>query len=272
VEKTENEKEEKRLFFGAAVSAPWSKTLPEGRIIHEESRHITLAFLGQISFPEFKPVLSSFPLPTFHFGPIGKCDKILFIPERHPRCAALHVEWLEKNEPLNNYYQSIRKWMQEKNLAIDKHNELLSHITLARWPFDRNDWKEAFQELPVIITGIHLYESVGNLTYKPLWSHPLVFPFDEIDHTADIAFHIKAEDMKQLHLHAQFALSFKFPPFISYISKELSDSLDEIIIDLNETIAKADAEIGCPFKAVSFHGNIEKDENNILHWEMIVDV
>jgi len=37
-------------------------------------------------------------------------------------------------------------------------------------------------------------------------------------------------------------------------------------------VAQADQEIGAPFKAVSFHGNIVKKNNQLLEWEMIVDV
>ncbi len=39
--------EEKRLFFGAEVSAPWPKELPQGRVLEEKARHLTLAFLGE---------------------------------------------------------------------------------------------------------------------------------------------------------------------------------------------------------------------------------
>ena len=35
--------------------------------------------------------------------------------------------------------------------------------------------------------------------------------------------------------------------------------------------AKADIALGIPFKAVSFHGKVEEKED-VLHWEMIVDV
>ena len=57
--------------------------------------------------------------------------------------------------------------------------------------------------------------------------------------------------------------SYKYP---------LKNQEDEIIIQLNEKISLWDAESGCPFKAVSFSGEITKKENGLLHWEMIIDV
>ena len=39
-------KDQKRLFFGFEVKAPWPQGLPKGRILKEDQRHITIAFLG----------------------------------------------------------------------------------------------------------------------------------------------------------------------------------------------------------------------------------
>jgi RNA 2',3'-cyclic 3'-phosphodiesterase len=36
-------------------------------------------------------------------------------------------------------------------------------------------------------------------------------------------------------------------------------------------VTASDVEVGCPFKAVSYHGEIH-ESNGLLQWEMIVDV
>ena len=41
------ENESKRLFFGFEVDAPWP-SLPEGRMIKEKDRHVTVAFLDRL--------------------------------------------------------------------------------------------------------------------------------------------------------------------------------------------------------------------------------
>ncbi|MGE5196350.1 MAG: hypothetical protein ACM3JI_03360 [Anaerolineae bacterium] len=264
--------EKKRVFFGASVEVFWPEKLPKGRLIPEDSRHMTIAFLGQVPWKKLEEELAAIPKLPFHIGPVGFFDKLLFLPEKTPRVVAWHITWLEGHEQMRNLQAALMQWLKHQGYRIDE-GPFLSHLSLARAPFDCEEWEESFHQLPLFIKGLHLYESVGHLNYKPLWSHPLIPPFKEVDHVADIAFHIYAENFQQLYLHAQHALVFKYPELLSYISsKREIDSLDTIILNLNKLIAQADQEIGTPFKAVSFHGKIEQESNQTLHWEMIVDV
>lgn len=266
------EDDQKRLFFGAEIAAPWPPNYPEGRLIEEKGRHITLAFLGNISYSDLQKILPSFPYPSFKIGPVGKGDRLLFLPESSPRVVSLHIQWLNGEDLLKNFQKNLLEWLESHHYPVDKR-EFLPHASIARAPFDPHAWEETFAQLPLTVNAIHLYESMGNLIYRPLWSHGLHEPFVELPHTADIAFRIQGETLQQLHLHAALALAFKFPPLISYIpSKDLASSLNILISQLNYIIALADAEIGCPFKAVSYHGEISKNSHNLMQWEMIVDV
>ncbi len=115
-------------------------------------------------------------------------------------------------------------------------------------------------------------ESLGHSHYQPLWRHSFLPPFAEIEHTADIAFLIRGADFYELFLNAQLALAFKFPALLSYLSKEKDfPSLDTVIAALNEVVARADLDIGVPFKAVSYHDEMAYHSNH-LEWKMIVDV
>jgi 2'-5' RNA ligase len=258
----------KRLFFGAEITAPSTQEPLSGRLIDPTYRHLTLAFLGNTSFSKLEEQLSLFPKPVFRVGLVGVCDRLLFLPPEHSRVVAGHVSGLEK---LKLFHDSLSAWLEERGYPIDRR-EFLPHVSLARAPFDPEEWEKQFTPFPVVISAIHLYESTGNLNYVPLWSYPLLPPFEEFAHTADIAFHIRGASLPEIHLHAQIALAFKFPPLLAYFAEDLCSDLDDIIIALNATIARADQEAGCPFKAVSFHGKVVQDENKILHWEMIVDV
>ncbi len=182
------EEDSKRLFFGAQALAPWPKDYPPARMIPEETRHLTLAFLGRHSFSKFQTILPSIPQPSFTIGPAGIAKELIF------------------------------------------------------------------------------------LHYQSLWERTLLSPFDEFEHTADIAFLIRGYSIQELHQHAQLALAFQFPPLIKFYRSQSQNSLEEVIISLNEIVAMADTEFGCPFKAVSFHGNIQSGDQNMLHWEMVVDV
>ena len=87
-----------------------------------------------------------------------------------------------------------------------------------------------------------------------------------------MAFHVCGETFNQLFQNAQVALAFDVPLPLGFFSQEKEfASLEEIVIGLNEVVSYADKEIGCPFKAVSFHGEIKKIDD-VFHWEMIVDV
>lgn len=262
----------KRLFFGIAVNAPWPEDLPHGRLLDEQHRHLTLAFLGNIDYTKLEEIRSDFPTPPFKVGFVAKFDQCLFLPPKHPRVVAWHIEWLEENKELVHFYEKVIKWLQENGLQPDLRHDFTPHVTLARSPFNEKVWRKNFHPLPLILKDIHLYESVGNLTYTPLWSFPILSPFEEMEHTADIAYLIRGETFEHLFQHAQIALAFNFPPLLPYLQKDKKiSSLDEVIMELNHVVSYADQEVGCPFKAVSFHSHLETKEN-IMHWEMIIDV
>jgi 2'-5' RNA ligase len=274
VSNSQNDREEfKRMFFALEIAAPWPSELPEGRLIDEPLRHLTLAFLGKIDFRKLSTLLPTIPLPSFKVGFAGIFDECLFLPKRHPRVVAWHVDWLDDIASLTHYHETLLHWLQEHELLQDGRSDLLPHVTLARAPFLPRQWKKAFTSLPLITMGIHLYESYPHSKYQSCWHHALKPPFEEIEHIADIAFHIFGETLPQIYRHAQTALAFKFPVLLPYLRRSNNEqSLEEIVIRLNEAIAHADGDIGCPFKAVSFHGELRQCENQVLMWEMIVDV
>ncbi len=261
--------ENKRLFFGMQIVAPWPDELAPGRILREEDRHMTIAFLGDCELVKIEEMLASFPKPPFDLGIAGIFDRPLFLPHRTPHVAAWHVQFLEQKKEFLQFQRDFVSWLREKGLNI-KEGEFLPHVTIARSPFKIHEWKNGFQKLPMYLKDIHLCESLGYSKYEVRWSFPILAPFEEIEHTADIAFHIRGKTLAQLHLHAQLALCFHFPAFIGYFEDREVNSQEEIVQSLNASVARADAEQGCPFKAVSFHGEIQEGE--FLEWEMIVDV
>lgn len=158
----------KRLFFALKVTSDWPKKLPEGRLIAEEDRHLTLAFLGNVPFEPLETTLNELPLPSFKAGSIGYFDKSLFLPKSKPRVAAWHVDLVE--QAVAEYQSQLVVFLREKGYAIEERS-FLPHVTLARAPFSFKEWEEAFVSMPCIATSLNLYESVGNLRYKPIWQH-----------------------------------------------------------------------------------------------------
>lgn len=266
----------KRLFFALEVHAPWPEELPPGRLLEAHVRHMTLAFLGNVDWPKLEAALETFPALPFAVGFTGQFDRCLFLPPRHANVVAWHVEWYEEIAPLLDFQQGLCSWLAADQFLPtqqEPQRPWLPHVTLCRAPFDKNAWQKAFQPLPFATGKIHLYESVGNLHYEPIWSYDILPPFEELDHTADVAYRVYGHSLQDIFLHARTALAFSFPPLQNYFgSANALNSLDDIVMELNGAIQRADAAIGAPYKAVSFHGSIEPFKQNVLAWEMIVDV
>ena len=258
-----------RLFFGFEVNAPWPEQLPEGRLLQEGQRHITVAFLGESSCEKIMDLIPKMPKPFFKAGTIGTFEACLFLPEIHPRVVAWKGLPLGADR-LTAYSNQLNTFLREKGYPIQEH-DFLNHTTLARSPFNKKEWDDAFISLPYTTRHLHLYESLGDLNYKPIWSYEQADPFEEFEHIADIAFRIHGEDIQQLYYNAQIALAFECPELVPFLNRQSEvHTLEEIIINLNELVTHGDREFGTPFKAVSFHGDLKGED--ILTWEMIVDV
>lgn len=260
----------KRLFFGVEVHAPWPSEFPPGRLLDKTHRHLTLAFLGNIPYLPLLNLLENFPNPSGFLGSVAHFDSCLSLPERHPHVVAWHVHW-DEDSPIIEFQKILVNWLLSHHYSLDTR-EWNPHVTLCRQPFDLPAWKKSFKPLPFYIGSIHLYESLGNSNYISLWKYPVKPPFEEIEHTADMAFIIRGTSLQQLYLHAFTSLAFKASEFLDFFkSPDSLNTLDDLIIALNAIIANVDGSVGCPMKAVSFHGDIVVNDS-LLEWEMIVDV
>ncbi len=259
---------DKPIFFAAEICAAWPEEFPPGRILEEKNRHMTLVFLGSVDpahlLPHLLPHLlqTEFPKPKFHIGLGGKTTGWVFL----PHVIAAKVEWISEHANLADYKKELETALKKEKRPF------FPHITIARNPFSTDEWENFPCDIPFYVSSIVLQESQGFSIYETLWSYPLIPPFEEIEHTADIAFLIRGLKVHDLELHAQLALAFKFPTLLPYIQKKNKpSSLDHVIANLNQMISKADQEIGTPLKAISYHAQIVQNEN-YLEWKMIVDV
>ncbi len=266
-------KNEKRLFFAFVVETNWPGFPEEHKLITQENRHLTVLFLGNQDFDRLESLIDKMPKLSDEISVVGQFNKCIFLPQKEPRLVAWQIDFFEKIYLLKEFQKKMFLFFKENGFDIKNKNNFLPHITICRNQFDKQQWEESFKALPLYIKGLHLFESLGNSQYKSVWQKEFIKPFEEIHHTADIAYIVKGKGFDDLLLNAFTALSFKDNQFLNYkyLLKKAS-SIDDVIINLNELITKAEIEgKHLPFKAVSFHSDIET-KDNILHWEMIVDV
>jgi RNA 2',3'-cyclic 3'-phosphodiesterase len=260
----------KKVFFGFDIETLWVDIPKEKKMINEANRHVTVVFLGNLDIGEID--FNDLPKADFEIGPVGFFNKCLFLPPRHPRLVAYQIDFFEKDTLIKSFQKKLFEFFIKKNIVI-KPNNFLPHVTICRNDFNKKVWEESFKFLPLFIKSLNFYESFKNSEYKTLWQKDFIKPFEEIEHTADIAFIIRGKNYTDLLYNSFIALAFKSLDLLLYI-KELNkvESIDDVVIKLNEIITKAEIDgFYIPFKAVSFHAYIEK-KDDILNWEMIVDV
>ncbi len=225
--------DEARLFFGAEVAAPWPTQLPDGRMLAPEGRHVTLAFLGNTSLPRLLNLLPGAPPPACRVGPVGRFNKLIFLPEAKPRVVAYHIQWLAGGEELTSYQELLVSWLRSHGYLLEERS-FLPHVSIARRPFVLKEWKDVFRPLPMAIRAIHLYQSMGNLVYETRYSWALRPPLSE-DYTG---VQLQASSWPDLETHARVALAFRQPLLLSnLVHAPTCRSLQELQAELADTVS-----------------------------------
>ncbi len=260
----------KRLFFGFKALSPLLHSFPEGRTLDPASRHLTLAFLGNVDSEPLETNLESHPPFPFQVGLTGFASHLLFLPPKSPRVVAWHIECYQQAKLLH-FHEQLRFWINQQGYSLE-NRPLLPHVTIARKPFNKAEWKRAFSKIPLYFDTFTLYESKPELRYVPVYEKKLLLPFEEIEHTADRAFLIRGEEPKVLFYNALTALSCSHPELLDVeLPSRPCDDLKEIIQQLNTLISHADENVGVDLKAVSYHSSL-REKTGYFEWEMIVDV
>ena len=129
-----------RLFFAFDIEAVYPEDLPKGRILTGPNRHFTLVFLGDQDKNNILNSLFDMPTLPFEVSKVGFFDKVLFIPENHPRLVAWHATYLEGEDKIRAFqkeldYSGVRRGPAGFNAPCADR----SHQDRSRHPFPRTD-------------------------------------------------------------------------------------------------------------------------------------
>jgi len=266
-----DEKKTNRLFIGASVVAVWPDKFLSNEIIKEENRHFTILFFGGQD-QDAKNILMNFPKPESILSPTGVFSNYVGLPKRSPHLVAMEGKIITGMN-IEDYRNNISRWSEMQKIDFKKPKRpFYPHLTICRKHPDIFKWESSKIKIPFYIDGINLYQSLGKSEYERLKTYPLVPAFEQIHHTADIAFLIRGESLQSIFINAQIALAFTYPDILDFLKTDVEiSSQDQIVMKLNKVISNIDIEVGCPFKAVSFHGSFTQ-QLGYTQWEMIVDV
>ncbi len=262
----------KRLFFGFELIAPWNDLPLSKRLLPPERRHLTLAFLGDVEEENLLSHIVEIPKPPFLVGKCGVLDTLTFLPKRHPRLVSFHADLGSHFNACKEYAAALENWLITLGYSFHQDREWLPHATISREATQFDRWKSHFTPLPFYFDKLQLYQSFPQMDYRPLRTVEMLKPFEELEHTADIAFLVRGETIEEIQKNAFIALAFKAPSLLHYPLHMQFKSQEEIVKGLNQSLASLDSCEGSPLKAVSYHGEISTIAPNQLEWEMIIDV
>lgn len=264
----DRDKDRKRVFFAFEVISPWLENLPDGRKLESSDRHLTVVFLGDIHYAKLENILPNIPLPKIKVGLTGKFDRCVFLPQKRPNVVAWHVKWFDDEHDLGSYQKEMANWLIKNGFPVHIHpNGFLPHVTLSRRPFRYHEWREAFQILPVVIKNFHLYESIGGLKYKPLWSHHLLPPFEVIKNNGEFKMDIRGESFTQLFHHCLIGIAFENPQILRlYREKITVNDSDGLISNLDTMLKMAEKKGLFPYQKVLSIQEPQQNSEGVLFW------
>jgi hypothetical protein len=266
-----------RCFIGFAVEGPWpASTLRES--LRLSDRHLTILFLGQQPRTVLLERCRRWH-PQLWSGPLLKAESWLRLPQEDPHVLALASAPCTQADALIHLIDEGRALFDPALPSDDQmgrpggHGQTpgwswLPHVTVSRDPDQQADPLA----LPLWCADLHLYHSLPNRTYEPIWTWPIPRAFEEFDHPADRAFRCRGRTWPELTLALLWALSQQVPALVqgAALCAQASSQADAVRI-LNQLLSEADARSPIPWKAVTFHGRVEQHLEGMV-WEVVVDV
>lgn len=243
----------RRLFLAFEVCFPELEGLPQGRVIARKDLHMTLAFLGHLPWEQVSKDMEDLPRPKFSVSPAGMFEKVLFLPQKKPRVVAWSASWQSQQNNILLYQQQLTSWLKGRGYPLEKR-KFLPHVTVARAPFSQQEWEESFLPWPVFAKSLHLYETVGNLCYEPVWTHSLQVPFEKEPGLLKIY----GESFEDLFSHS----------FIALVMENIHKLNRNDAAELTQAIACVREQLRPAFEKLKNSKQVKNVGDGVLCWEI----
>jgi len=278
----------KRLFWGFSFSSiRFSRgnteiVLPDdGRKIKSDSRHATCVFLGNIAASSLEDYIRRGLLKIPERGLTGIIDNMLFLPsKKKPRVAAA-TGLLSNRNNATEIVESLKQQMISIGYRVEKRPWLF-HITLARAPFKVHGWSKIEPIEIFTVDSLNLYESLPNLTYRPLYTQKLSLPWEygEED-SGGVKFNIRGMCYREIFfntlisfIHFAFTRKFKFSEKMLFsFSDEIRNQ--QLRISNSEDVVVNVERFFSGFEAMKSYKSFFKEISNVpgpfdLHQELLI--
>lgn len=260
-----------RCFVAFSVSGPWPDWDLQKPLL-PPFRHLTLAFLGQRDRVQVLQQAQAWR-PSLQVAPLLAADRWSLLPDRNPHVLALSTplatQQMQVQQVRRNCCQAFGLQLPiphdgEQEGSWDWH----PHVTVSRDPKVIPSWAP----LPLVCGDLHLYESLPDRVYRPIYSWAVAPAFEEFEHPADRAYRCRGSSWAELCLSLLWALAQEVPSLVVQAPR-CNDvrSHAEAVALLNQILSEADASGPIPWKAVTFHGSIHQQTLPWI-WEVVIDV
>ncbi len=211
--------------------------------------------------------------PAMQVAPLLAADGWSLLPERHPHVLALHTPLVTQRLQTEQLRRDCAQafGLQQPILHEGEKEgswDWLPHVTVSRDP----EKVPVGSSLPLVCGDLHLYESLPDRVYQPIYSWAIPPAFEEFEHLADRAYRCRGSSWAELCLALLWALAQEVPRLVEEAPRCASvRSHPDAVALLNQILSEADAKGPIPWKAVTFHGTIQQQTFPWV-WEVVIDV
>lgn len=251
-------------FFGFEIHSPFIEVFSYNKIGEKGSPFLPFLSFEETIFQKVCALLDYVPHPFFQVGPVALLETCFLLRNRTLENLTLQIRRFGV-DLIQPYQKLLHTYFIQEGCQPDRV-PLTQSIVCKPVSFLQKSRTNG-EQFPLYLLKLHLYKRCEEERYISIWTRPLLPPFKEVKQGNFILY---GENFQQIFLHAQIALSFKFPAFTPFIDDTYQvRNLHDGGVRLLTLIYKACDVIKMPIKKAIFPDYGAK-EQGLLKWELSV--